>query len=109
MEWFIAGLAVAVLGLAAVAASGGLGQLGPLKVDRRPLELPAGPLTADDLAAVRFEVVPRGYSMDQVDQLMHRLVAELGGAPTGTESGIMEEKGLSDRRNHDGSDETAHG
>jgi len=111
MEWFIAILAVAVLGLAAVAAVGGLGQFGPVTVDRAPLELPTEPLTADDVAQVKFLVVPRGYAMDQVDQVLGRLEGQLRGTSGNTiaaESGIMEAQ-LSDRRNHDGSDETSYG
>jgi len=81
MEWFIAILAVAVLGLAAVAAGGGLGELGSFKVDRPQLSLPESDLTATDLARVRFAVVPRGYAMNQVDQLLDRLQRQLGDPP----------------------------
>ena len=112
MEWIIALAAVAILGFAAVAASGRLGQLGPLHLDRRPLKLPEAELTAEDLAAVRFLVVPRGYSMQQVDQLLDRLQSQLrdvAGCSIAQESGIIEVDQTSDRRNDDGSDETSDG
>ena len=112
MEWFIAVLAVLVLGVAAVAAAGGLGQFGPITVDRPPLQLPDDDLTADDLARVRFLVVPRGYAMDQVDEVLNRLQTQLSGQ-SGTaydsESEIMDAVQFGDRRNHDGSDETSYG
>ncbi|MCL2482684.1 MAG: DivIVA domain-containing protein [Propionibacteriaceae bacterium] len=112
MEWIIAILAVVVLGLGAVAAAGGLGQFGPIEVDRVPLKLPPGPLTAEDLDNIRFLVVPRGYAMDDVDAVLARLKDQIGAEPdglAGSESGIMVTNELSDRRNHDGSDETSHG
>jgi len=112
MEWFIAALAVLVVGLAALAAAGGLGQFGPVEVDRPPLTLPDSPLTAHDLAGVRFAVVPRGYAMEQVDDLLKRLQSQLPDAADcspGSGSGIIEEKDSSDRRIHDGSDETSYG
>ena len=94
MEWFIALLAIVVLGLAAAAAAGGLGQLGPVTVDRPPFELSPEPLTAEDLAETRFLIVPRGYAMDQVDEVMGRLQGQLrdmAGTPT-SDSGIIESK-----------------
>ena len=110
MQWFIACLAVLVLGIAAVAATGRLGQLGSFQIDRAPLDLPSRPLTADDLLQVRFEVVPRGYAMDQVDEVMRRLQEQMRETVViDEESGIIETNQLSDRRNHDGSDETSYG
>jgi len=112
MEWFIAVLAVLILGLAAMAAAGGLGQFGPIMVDRPPLDLPDGDLSADDLAGVRFMVVPRGYAMDQVDEVLKRLQTQLSGQSVtadGSESEIMDAVEFGDRRNHDGSDETSYG
>jgi DivIVA domain-containing protein len=35
------------------------------------------PLTAEDLAGLRFAVVARGYRMDQVDETVNRLRGEL--------------------------------
>ena len=103
MAWFIACLAVVVLGFAAVAASGSFGQFGPFTIARTPLVLPAGPPTAEDVEAVRFQVVPRGYAMEQVDQFMAYMREQLG-----TESGIIEPNEFTDRRNDDGSDETSY-
>ncbi len=45
--------------------------------DRPDLDLPPGPLTADDVEAVRFSMAPRGYRMDQVDGVLARLAEEL--------------------------------
>lgn len=77
MEWVLWMLAVAVLGAAAVAASGRLGAMPGTVTDTPRPHLPAGPLTGADLADVRFAVVPRGYSMDQVDELLSRLSLQL--------------------------------
>ena len=103
MAWFIACLAVVVLGFAAVAASGSFGQFGPFTIDRTPLVLPEGQLTAEDLDSVHFQVVPRGYAMDQVDQFMAYMREQLS-----PESGIIEKNEFTDRRNDDGSDETSY-
>ena len=59
---------------------GGLGKLGraPPIVDDRPApDLPEGDLSAESLRSVRFAVVPRGYSMSQVDQLLDRLASQM--------------------------------
>jgi DivIVA domain-containing protein len=109
MEWFIALLAVVVLGLAAVAAAGGLGGIAPLVSDRAEPVLPDRWLGAEDLAGLRFAVVPRGYAMDQVDQVINRLGAQLQAMSGQPESGIMDTSEVSDRRNHNGSDEASYG
>jgi len=79
MEWVIAAVVVASLGVAAMAAAGGLGEM-RAQPDRdvyRP-ELPADrPLTAEDLAGLRFGVVVRGYAMRQVDAVLDRLAREI--------------------------------
>lgn len=78
MEWFVAVVAVAVLGVAAMAAAGGVGEM-----DREPVhdvyrqQLPEGPLRADDVRRARFGVGLRGYAMDQVDDLLERLADEI--------------------------------
>ncbi len=93
MEWFIAVVAVAALGVAAVAAAGGVGEMSdPVEDVYRP-QLPAGPLTADDIRGARFGTALRGYVMSQVDELLERLateiaerdarIADLTGAPAG--------------------------
>jgi DivIVA domain-containing protein len=45
--------------------------------DRADLELPPGPLSPDDVEAVRFSMAPRGYRMDEVDAVLARLAEEL--------------------------------
>ena len=46
--------------------------------DGREPELPTSrPLLADDLEAVRFDMVVRGYRMGQVDAVLDRVAAEL--------------------------------
>ena len=45
--------------------------------DRADLALPEGPMTAADVAAVRFSLAPRGYRMHDVDAVLGRLAAEL--------------------------------
>lgn len=39
--------------------------------------LPTGPVTPADIKGVRFDTVVRGYRMDQVDDVLERLEAEL--------------------------------
>ncbi len=78
MEWFIAVIAIAALGVAAMAAAGGAGQMsGEPVYDTFRADLPARPLAAADLKALRFGVAWRGYAMDQVDDLVDRLAAEI--------------------------------
>ena len=96
MQWLIAILVVVVIGATLLVARGRLGEL-PEPVDDRPgPDLPArGSLSGADLRAARFAVVPRGYSMVQVDALLARLadqledagVPELPGAAEGETSG----------------------
>ena len=47
---------------------------GPASVDP---DVPVGTLTATDIEAVRFEQVPRGYRMEDVDVLVERLTQEI--------------------------------
>jgi DivIVA domain-containing protein len=83
MEWILAALAIAVVGLAAAAATGRFGELPDVVDDRVQPSLPeSGAMTADQLRDVQFAVVPRGYSMEQVDALLDRLAAQLGPEPT---------------------------
>ena len=80
VEWFLWMLGVAILGLAAVASSGRLGELPPPVTSTPAPYVPQGDLTGDDLRAARFSVVPRGYSMAQVDDLLDRLARQLDAA-----------------------------
>jgi DivIVA domain-containing protein len=53
--------------------------LEPASPDAAPYDLPAdSPVTSADLDAVRFDVVARGYRMDQVDTVLERLTYALG-------------------------------
>lgn len=78
MEWFIAVMAVAALGVAAMAAAGGMGQMSkePVYDTYRP-ELPDTPLSSSDLGALKFGVTIRGYAMGQVDDVLQRLATEI--------------------------------
>ncbi|MBN9105406.1 MAG: DivIVA domain-containing protein [Propionibacteriaceae bacterium] len=80
MEWVISMIAVVILGLAAVAATGRLGELPGTVTDTPQPHVPEGALAGSDLRALRFAVVPRGYSMQQVDELLDRLAGQLDGA-----------------------------
>jgi DivIVA domain-containing protein len=79
MEWLIAVVAVAALGVAAMAAAGGMGQMSRDPVyDTYRQDLPTGgALTAEELRNVRFGVTLRGYAMAQVDDLLDRLALEI--------------------------------
>ena len=78
MEWIIAVVAIAILGVAAVAAAGGVGEMSGEPVqDVYRQQLPSGPLSADDVRSTRFALALRGYAMDQVDDLLERLAEEI--------------------------------
>jgi DivIVA domain-containing protein len=79
MEWLIAVVAVAALGVAAMAAAGGMGHMSRDPVyDTYRQDLPTGgALTAEELRNVRFGVTLRGYAMAQVDDLLDRLALEI--------------------------------
>jgi DivIVA domain-containing protein len=78
MEWFIAVFAIVLLGVAAMAAAGGMGEMSREPVrDVYRQKLPDRPLTAADLQALKFGVTLRGYAMGQVDDLLDRLAAEI--------------------------------
>jgi len=76
--WILTVVAVLILGVAAVAATGRLGgihQHVEPDVFRQPL--PPVPLPGRDVAEVRFGVTLRGYAVDQVDDLLDRLAREI--------------------------------
>ena len=75
MEWFIAVVIVAALGVAAVAAAGGLGGMTKEPVrDVYRQDLPDDRrLVSADIHGLRFGTALRGYSMDQVDDILDRL------------------------------------
>ncbi len=72
-----------VAAVAAVAAGvlrgGGSGEVGlPEATSTVPaLQLPPGRFTEHDLERLRFSIGFRGYRMDEVDQVLDRLAAEL--------------------------------
>jgi DivIVA domain-containing protein len=53
--------------------------LDPASPDAAPYDLPQdAPVSPGDVGAVRFDVVLRGYRMDQVDAVLERLAFDLG-------------------------------
>ena len=79
VEWFIAVVVVAALGVAAIVAAGGGGSMAPEPTrDVFRQDLPSDrALTGEELRRLRFGVTLRGYAMDQVDGLLDRLSDEL--------------------------------
>lgn len=78
MIWFLAVVAVLVLGAIAVIAAGAGEPLQPVHPDRPDRWVPADrSLTSQDVRQVRFAVGVRGYRMDEVDALLDRLADEL--------------------------------
>jgi DivIVA domain-containing protein len=78
MIWFLAVLAVVLMGVAAVVATGRGGSMVEVFDDRPDARVQAdGPLTATDLRRLRFTTALRGYRMSEVDALLDRLAAEL--------------------------------
>lgn len=53
------------------------------EVDHGDLGLPDRPLTAADLAGLRFRVGFRGYRMEDVDAALERIAESLGGSRSG--------------------------
>lgn len=52
-------------------------ELAALPPDGTPTGLPAGSIAGDDVRAVRFSLVLRGYRMSEVDWTLHRAADEL--------------------------------
>lgn len=78
MTWIWVLMAILLLGVTAAVAVGYGGSMGRAYPDRPELLLPADRMiAADDLEDVRFSVVMRGYRMDEVDDVVRRLVHEL--------------------------------
>jgi DivIVA domain-containing protein len=87
MMWFFAVLIVLAIGGVALVAAGTGDPLARVYDDRPDAVVPAdGPLTGEDLRAVRFSTAVRGYRASEVDALLTRLAAQLDGS-TPTESG----------------------
>jgi DivIVA domain-containing protein len=87
MMWFFAVLIVLAIGGVALVAAGTGDPLARVYDDRPDAVVPAdGPLTGEDLRAVRFSTAVRGYRASEVDALLTRLAAQLDGS-TPPESG----------------------
>ncbi len=67
----------AVVFLAASLVFGRGEELAALPPDATPTGLPEGPVVGDDVRAVRFSQVLRGYRMSEVDWTLQRAAAEL--------------------------------
>jgi DivIVA domain-containing protein len=78
MEWYIVAIAVVALGVAAVVASGRGGSMAKEPVrDTYAMTVPEGPFDGSAVRELRFGVVLRGYAMDQVDDVLDRVAADL--------------------------------
>lgn len=77
MQWAFAILAVAVLGVAAIAATGRLGFMPPVVDDTPAPYIPLGDIDSAALREVRFTVETRGYSMRQVDALLAQIARQM--------------------------------
>lgn len=81
MMWFFAILIVLAMGGIAALAAGRGQPLSPAYDDRPDAVVPAtGPLSAQDVARVRFSLAFRGYRMSEVDELLDRLARQLDDA-----------------------------
>lgn len=88
MGWVFAALIVVLIGFIFVTSLGRLGEMAPQIDDRPTPRMPADrELTSDDLAAIRFAVVARGYSMEQVDAVLERVREQLGEDASGETGG----------------------
>jgi DivIVA domain-containing protein len=70
-------LVAAVVYLLASAVFGRGEELAPLPPGASPTRLPADDATGDDVRAVRFQQVFRGYKMSEVDWVLSRLGEEV--------------------------------
>jgi DivIVA domain-containing protein len=70
-------LVAAVVYLLASAVFGRGEELAPLPPGASPTRLPADDATGDDIRAVRFQQVLRGYKMSEVDWVLARLGTEV--------------------------------
>jgi DivIVA domain-containing protein len=70
-------LVAAVVYLLASAVFGRGEELAPLPPGASPTRLPADDATGDDIRAVRFQQVLRGYKMTEVDWVLERLGTEV--------------------------------
>ncbi|MFD0278441.1 DivIVA domain-containing protein [Kitasatospora sp. NPDC127111] len=76
--WVIVVAMAVVVGGAALVALGGGGSLPEAVQDRIAARLPQDrPLSQDDVDGIRLPMAVRGYRMDEVDDVLDRLGAEL--------------------------------
>lgn len=73
----VAAVVAAVVFLVASLVFGRGEELAALPPDATPTSLPAGPIVGDDVRAIRFSQVLRGYRMSEVDWALQRTAAEL--------------------------------
>ena len=86
MTWLFAFVAVAVMGVVVLVATGRGTSMRPELPDRPDVVVATDrPLTAQDLREARFTTAFRGYRMEEVDALLDRLVTELEQRPPGPE------------------------
>ncbi|MFV0405527.1 MAG: DivIVA domain-containing protein [Propioniciclava sp.] len=81
MQWVLWVGVLVVLALGAMVANGRFGELPRAEHDAPELDLPKGNLYAADLDGIEFDVVLRGYSPDQVEDLLCRVRKQLASAP----------------------------
>jgi DivIVA domain-containing protein len=73
----VAVVVAAVVFLVASLVFGRGEELAALPLDATPTWLPDGPIAGDDVRAIRFSQVLRGYRMSEVDWALHRAATEL--------------------------------
>ena len=73
----VAAVVAAVVFLVASLVFGRGEELAALPPDATPTWLPDGPITGDDVRALRFSQVLRGYRMSEVDWALQHTAAEL--------------------------------
>lgn len=83
MTWLWVAVVVAVLGVVIAIVVGRIsgGAMPEVAPDRPAAQLTSAPLTDADLAGIRFTQTLRGYAMDEVDDFIERLRAELSARP----------------------------
>ena len=78
MIWYVCIGFVLLIGAAVVYTAGRDAGMADAADDRPDVLVPTDrPLTADDLGQVRFSTALRGYRMDEVDDLIARLRADM--------------------------------
>src|SRR5205085_2607217 len=71
-------LVAAVVFLLVSAVFGRGEELAPLPPGASPTRLPAADVTPEDVRALKFQLVLRGYRMSEVDWVLERLAGEVG-------------------------------